>query len=102
MNPPETVEPTYRAIRSEMEYPPFRLPIQGVQVGRDESLWLMRDSGETPNAHWIVLDPEGLPRGEVELPKTVRPLWMAGDTLWAAVTDELEIPWLVRYRIRPG
>jgi hypothetical protein len=101
MNPPEMVEVYARAMRAEMSYPPFRLPIQYFQVAKDESLWLLRDSGETPVAHWVLLDREGLPRGALQLPHEVRVLWMEGDTFWAVVPDELEVPWIVRYRIRP-
>ena len=85
-----------------MRYPPFRLPITYFQVGADESLWLLRDMAESPVAQWVVLDPEGRPRGALELPTAVRLLWLNGDTFWAVVPDELEVPWVVRYRIRPG
>jgi hypothetical protein len=101
LNDPQNVEPYARALRAEMDYPPFRLPIQGFQVGNDESLWLLRDTAESPLAHWVLLDREGLLRGRLELPRDVRPLWMEGDTFWAVVPDELEVPWVVRYRIRP-
>jgi hypothetical protein len=50
----------------------------------------------------VVLDPEGFPRAAIELPSQVRPLWASGETLWAVVPDELEVPWVVRYRMRGG
>jgi hypothetical protein len=44
-----------------------------------------------------VLDPEGKPRGEIELPGDVRPVWSRDNTLWGVDPDELDIQWLVRY-----
>jgi hypothetical protein len=102
LNAAENVEPFARALRAAMDYPPYRLPVLDPQVGSDESLWLLRDTGESRVAYWVLLGPEGLPLGQLELPRAVRPLWMSGDAFWALVPDELEIPWVVRYRIQPS
>lgn len=37
--------------------------------------------------------------GVVELPRGLRPMWAGGGELLAVETDELGVPWLVRYRI---
>jgi hypothetical protein len=85
-----------------MRFPPFQLPIQYPWVAQDGSVWLRIWDGTTPTARWIVLDPRGRPRGDLELPADVRVWWNVGDVLWGAQPDEYEVPWLVRYRIRPA
>jgi hypothetical protein len=100
--PPDNVEVIAPALRAEMAYPPFRLPLLYTRVGEDESLWLLRDTGDSPTARWILLDHEALPRGQLLLPSSMRILWMDADEFWAVVPGDYEVPFLVRYRIRPG
>jgi hypothetical protein len=99
---PENWEAIARRLRAAMDFPDFRPPLQSVWVAQDESVWLRRwgENGET--ARWVVLNPDGSPRGELELPRSVRPLWSRGDTLWAAELDEYDVPWVVRFRIEEG
>ena len=90
-----------RLIRDKLAYPALQQPVRGYHVGQDEALWLMRRSELGPT-RWIVLDPQAVPRGELELPAGTRPVWSLGNTFWAIQTDELDIPWLVRYRLAAG
>lgn len=100
--PPDNWRGIARVLREAMRFPPFQLPIQYPWVARDGSVWLRRWDGTTPTAHWILLDPRGRPRGALKLPAEVRVMWSAGDVLWGVEPDEYEVPWLVRYRIRPA
>ena len=86
-------------LRAEMDFPAFRLPVQYSWLGADEGVWLRRTTDPGYLQHWIVLDAQGRLRGEVELPENARLLWCGGDVAWAAVPDDLDVPWLVRYRI---
>ncbi len=89
-------------LRAEMSLPPYRIPIQQTWIGRDETIWLLRDEPEgAPSglARWIKLDPEGLPVGEFELPLGTRIAWSGPDSFWAVENDEFDVPWVVRYRI---
>jgi hypothetical protein len=97
---PPDADVVARQLRASMDWPAFRLPIQDSWLAEDEGLWLKRQDG--PRAlmdRWIVLDAEGVPRGQVELPPGTRVLWSRGDTFWAVELDEFDVPWLVRYRI---
>ena len=98
---PPNWEEIARAFRGAMDFPDFQTPLESVWVAQDESVWLRR-RGTGPSARWILLDPGGRPRGQIEMPGDVRVRWQRGDTFWAADPDELEVPWLVRFEIRPG
>lgn len=92
-----------RALRREMDYPEFQLPLASYFLGKDESIWLrLNEEAEDGAARWIVLEADGRTRGEIILPPDARPAWASGDTLWLVDPDELEVPWLVRFRLAPG
>ena len=90
-----------RAIRGKMTFPELQPAIRSWHTGEDEALWLLR-TGEDGPSRWLVLDPGGIPRGELQLPSAVRPVWSSGDTFWTVEPDELDVPWLVRYRLVEG
>jgi hypothetical protein len=35
----------------------------------------------------------------VELPWRAHPRWAEGDQVWVEETDDLDVPWLVHYRL---
>jgi hypothetical protein len=96
---PEDWPQIAQALRSAMRFPPFQRPIDHVWVAQDESVWLRRWDGISPSARWVILDAGGGPRGGLELPANVDPLWHRNGVLWATVPDELDVPWVVRYAI---
>ena len=89
-----------RRLRDAMDFPEFKLPIQTVWVGGDESVWLLRTGAQGAPLQWIVLDARGRPEGMMQLPRGVRVLWRNQDLVWASALDENDVPWLVCYRIR--
>lgn len=90
-------------LRAEMGFPEYQLPLQASRVGADGAVWLRRSADRSSGrTAWVILDPEGTPRGSLDLPERVAPRWSRGDTLWAVVPDDLDIPWVVRYEIRGG
>jgi hypothetical protein len=97
---PDNYDVIRRALREAMDFPPFRQPVVYAAVGKDESVWIFRDDFASDVDRWIVLNPDGLPRGELELPSNTRISWIEGDLIWAVVPGEFDVPWLVRYRIR--
>lgn len=98
--PPEELGPIARQIRAAMDWPPFRQPFTFAWLAEDGSLWLQRGDAPGAPAGWFVVEADGTPRGSVTLPPRARLLWARGDTVWAAVPDDLDVPWLVRYRLR--
>jgi hypothetical protein len=67
-------------------------------VGRDGSIWLQR-AVEADSASWLVLDPSGSPHAEVSLPAGFDLLEADRDHVWGQERDELDVPYLVRYRV---
>jgi hypothetical protein len=94
---PDNWEEAAPRIREAMNLPEFQLPLEYFWVAQDESTWLrFRPIEGTGVARWVVLDPDGHPRGKLDLPLDIRPQWSRGDTVWASDSDELEVQWLVK------
>jgi hypothetical protein len=96
----------HAAIREHMRsagFSPWRPLIQTQHEGADGALWIARFDTYTTGDEtrdWIVLDPEGEPRGRLELPATgFRVAWSRADTVWVIENDEFDVPWLVRFRL---
>ena len=94
-----TDDAAINAIRARMDFPEFMLPVVTARALDDESVWLQLVTEPEEPHRWVVLDDEGEVRGRIELPARSWPLWTDGNTVLAAVPDELDVPWLVRYRI---
>jgi len=79
--------------------PPFRPPVTSMVLGMDGWIWLRGNPTENAGVPWFALDPDGTPAGRIPLPAGLRVF--AGDAfhLWGAEKDELDVPYLVRYRI---
>lgn len=91
----------FEAVRSALKFPEYQPPVQRVEVFPGVEVWLMRESDDGPE-RWLVLGEDGAARGTVEVPAGIdRVWWSRGDTVWAAVKDELDVPWLLRLRITP-
>lgn len=91
------------AIRRALNVPEFQPPIQRVHLGDDGGVWLRREDDGQDALQWIVLDPDGHPRGQLRLPRAGFTLsWSHDNRLWAIERDELGIPWLVRYQLVEG
>jgi hypothetical protein len=97
---PHDVQVVRNRLREAMQFPAFQLPIDDGWVDHDERLWLARALPEGDPPRFIVIGANGSLLGEVELPVGIR-LWYAKDDLvWASLPDELDVPWLVSYRVR--
>jgi hypothetical protein len=102
VSPPPDWEAIALSLRNAMKFPEFKLPLDRTWLAQDESLWLRLSHANHATARWLVLDTEGRPRGQLELPSDLRIVWSRGDTFWAVDPDELDVPWVVRYRILPS
>lgn len=89
-------------LRQAMDVPAFQPPIARARASEDSVLWLARADRDEPTTRWILIEPDGTPRAALELPRDATVHWSRGDVLWADVRDELDVPWLVRYRLKPA
>lgn len=101
-SPPDNWKAIANRLRAEMDFPEFQMPIEYPFGARDGSVWLRWQDADSPEARWVLFDPQGRPRGVLTLPLDYRILWSQGDIFWAVDPDEYDVPWLVRFRIRPG
>lgn len=102
-----------RAVESALQLPGVYPAVTKVVVGRDGATWLRGPDDRSGTVSWTVLDPTGEPsftvrtdreigmfQGRVEIYNLVR---MAADAdgLWAVVPGEFDVPYVVRYELRP-
>lgn len=88
----------HAAIKRRLSYPEFKLPWHGWRMGSDGALWIQPVRG-VQERRWVVLDVDGRPRGELQLPEKTRIAWSRGSHMIVTYLDDLDVPWLVRYRI---
>lgn len=92
---------TFDASRIPAEKPPF----EALTVTPDGHLWILTSPvrGDTVRTY-DVFDPEGRYLGAVEAPDRIRPdPHVRGTKVYGYVTDELDVPWVVRWRLeKPG
>jgi hypothetical protein len=100
--PPPPDPAVAKLLREDMDFPDFRLPSRTTWVANDESIWVQRADRGASQLRWIVLAPDGRPEGEVQMPLRSRLLWRRDDVLWVSTPDDMDVPWLVRYRIGMG
>lgn len=84
-----------RALRSVYSVAPFFPLVRSVYLSIDGSVWL-----SCRGARWLVLAPDGSPLGELRLEGSRGWLWAEGGRVWWVERDSLDVPWLVRDRIR--
>ena len=87
------------AIRSRMRFPEFQPAINAAHMGKDGSLWLRREDTGADTFRWVMIDPQGNPTGELHLPRNLRIVWSEAEMALAVWRDELDVPWLIRYRL---
>ena len=97
--PPPDSAALDRAYRDALELPKYQPPVGSYRLGEDGTVWLRREEDGTGTYRWFVLEPDGEPRGEVEVPRALRILWSDDATVWGVELDDFEVPWLAKYRI---
>ena len=97
---PENWEAIAARLREEMRFPEFRVAVDWLFPAEDGRAWIRASmSPEAGTRRWIRLSPNGQIEGDLLLPESAQPRWANGDDLWVSETDDLGVPWLVRYRL---
>ncbi len=82
--------------------PEFKPGVVGMVFGRDGSIWLSLGPDGTGQDDWVVLDSAGEPIGHLKLPTGLQIFVVDPPLLWASERDELDVPYVVRFRIGPS
>jgi len=86
-------------VEATLDAPSFRPGVTDFRLARDGSIWLSLGPDGAGQDDWLVLDAAGEPVARVALPSSVRPLAIDRPLVWGAETDDLDVPYVVRYRI---
>jgi hypothetical protein len=78
--------------------PQYYPPVRSLTIADDGSMWLDLQ-GHRPS-RWMVLDSAGIHTADVTGEGSMRIFAVRGMTVWGVVTDSLDIPYVVRSRIR--
>ena len=86
-------------------YAPAYLPaVAELAVARNGNIWLRRfdpvesETGEQMN-EWWVLDPAGVPLARAHTPAGLRVMLIGDEAVWGVESDELDVDYIVRYRL---
>jgi len=88
-----------RTVRALMPFPDYYPPVASMLVGADGAIWLRRQPAEEDGWHWIRLTADASPVGEVILPAGAVIEWSDGDVIHVLERDDVDVPWVVRYRL---
>lgn len=87
-------------VRESLYRPSHYPPVETALVGRDGTVWVaLRAADDAETRVWRVFGEDGADLARVHLPTGVRVLSASRSTVWGSVTDELHIPYLVRFRM---
>ena len=86
--------------RDGLYVPAHHPPVRDLIPGIDGTIWLER-ARDASSSEWLVLDPDGTPLHRVRLPANVTVMAASRDRVWGVETDELDVPYIVRYGVGP-
>lgn len=92
----EELAAAYRDMDGAREHLPA---LTALHIGQDGSIWLRREEAAADSTTWQLLDPSGEPVGFLTLPIGQRLIAARGDVFLVAEVGELDVPYLVRYRL---
>lgn len=90
--------PTADEVEETAYLPSHFPPIRDALLGLDGTIWLQRAEG-LAEGPWVALSPEGTPIFRVRLPPGVRLRQASRDAVWATTSDEVGVPYVVRWNV---
>ena len=94
-------------IREATYKPAYLPPVVAARVMGDGNIWLERyapvasDTGEPFNEWWI-LTIDGEPMARARLPAGLDVMFVDQEVIWGTVRDDLDVEYIVRYRLVKG
>lgn len=87
----------------ELLFLPDRLPpVSDLVIGTDGTVWVAREDVPDEPRTWDVFDGTGRMIARVTTPPGLRIDSASRTTVWAVETSELDVPYVVRYRVEEG
>ncbi len=94
-----TFDEAARWARAGLYLPAYHPPVSAVVIGPDGQLWLRGEELGELVVEWRILSGTGDAIGVVELPSGFTMLFARSMQVWGIEYDELDVPYIVRYRI---
>jgi hypothetical protein len=93
---PEEAERVYRR---EVRAPAYRPPVRSAYLADDGRIWMEWAVRAGTPARWMVLNQRGELLASFAVPALLDVRAIHGDDVWAVETDDLDVPYLVRYKL---
>lgn len=94
-----SVREAREALNDAVFIPSYYPPASRILVASSGEIWVQRENVSGSERRWDILSPEGDPVGRVVLPGSTRIHDSKNGWLWATELDELDVTYVVRYRI---
>lgn len=85
--------------RDSVPLPRFQPPVTNLVIGRDGTIWLGRERLGVSTAEYLVLGRDGRILASVAVPPGVQIRQAQRNMVWGVETDDLDVPYLVRFRV---
>ena len=86
-------------IREAVYRPAHLPPASDLVVAQDGRVLIRREDLGEPQTKWDVLSPEGVPVARINMPASARVRFATNTHIWTIELDELDVPYVARYRI---
>lgn len=86
-----------RSVENGLYVPAYMPPVAAVLVDSLGEVWL-KAARASAGFDWLVVDPEGVPAGTVDVPANARIMVLDGG-VWGVVRDEDGVPQVLRWRL---
>jgi hypothetical protein len=88
-------------IRETLFLPDHYPPVSDVVAGEDGTVWVSRERRPGASRAWDVFGPDGTLLARMEMPAAFRLHQARQGEVWGVLTDELDVPYVVRYPVVP-
>lgn len=92
-------DPIVDALRENWSERRFYPPVTSIVAGADGTILIRREETGTSTVRWEMLGRDGSRLAAFTTPADMRIEAATREEVWAVVTDELDVPYVVRYRL---
>ena len=96
---PPALQDMKKGLRDKLHFPPYVPVVKDVQVAEDGSVWIHQAEAVDGGDVWQILDRGGEPVARAVVPTGLRILLVHGDEVWGVERDDLDVNYIVRYRV---